>query len=157
MTRLAGRPRSLSAPGHPIEGVSQDLPINRHEVLLTLDRAGVAASCACAAHCALTPLALGLLPIAGLAPLAGEGAEWAFVAVAVSVGLSSLLPGYFRRHGRARPLLIFSAGVALLLSARLFLEEDARLEVPAAVAGALLLAAAHVFNLRLYRARPSRV
>jgi hypothetical protein len=129
--------------------------MNRNDVYLTLDSAGVAASCACAAHCALTPLVLGLLPLAGLVPLAGEGAEWAFVAVAIAVGLASLLPSYIRRHGQARPLVLFAAGAALLLSARLLLEDDIKIEVPAAVAGALLIASAHVSNLKLCRTRPA--
>lgn len=131
------------------------MPINRNVIYFTLDRAGVAASCVCAAHCALSPLALGLLPLAGLAHFAGEGAEWAFVAVAVTIGLASLLPGYFRRHRRARPLVLFAAGTALLLSARLLMEDVMMLEVPATVAGALLIAAAHVFNLKLCRDCPS--
>jgi hypothetical protein len=130
------------------------LPKAGNAVYFNLDRAGVAASCACAAHCALTPFFLGLLPLAGVAWLAGEGAEWAFVAATITIGLLSLLPAYARRHGRVRPLLLFSAGAALLLCARLLLEDDVRLEVASAVAGALLIASAHVTNLRLCRPRP---
>lgn len=118
----------------------------------TLDRFGVAASCLCAAHCALTPFVVSLLPLVGLGMLADERAEWAFIALTVAVGLMSLLISYFRRHGRAGALMLFAAGVCLIFTVRVLFEEGVKLETPAVVAGALLIAASHVVNLKLCRA-----
>jgi hypothetical protein len=117
-----------------------------------LDRCGATVSLACAVHCAVMPLAVGLLPLLGLCFLADEQTEWAFVIVALGLGVASLLPSYLRRHQQARPLLLFGGGTCLLLGARLFLAEESPLELPAAVLGALLLAGAHLINRRLCQA-----
>ncbi|MDQ3011039.1 MAG: MerC domain-containing protein [Acidobacteriota bacterium] len=115
-----------------------------------LDRVGVAASLLCAVHCALMPLLLGFLPLFGLKFLADETTEWMFFASAFIIGALSLLPSYARRHSRIGPLLFFTIGVGIILVARLTFGES-RFEMPAAVAGASLIATAHLINHRLCR------
>jgi uncharacterized membrane protein (UPF0136 family) len=120
-----------------------------------LDRLGVAASCSCALHCALTPLVVGVLPLAGLSLFADERVEWALLGLSVGLGAVSLLPGYFSRHRRVRAVALFAAGLCLIVAARVLLEEGSRLEIPSVVVGALLIAAAHLVNRRMCRACPA--
>ena len=129
------------------------LPISHTKSRDTLDRLGLLISGACAVHCALTPLVISLLPLLGL--LADERAEWAVVAFSTTLGVLSLLPSYARYHRRASPLVIFTSGICLILTGRLLLKTEWWAEVPAVVAGALLIATAHAFNRRLCRVCPA--
>jgi hypothetical protein len=119
-----------------------------------LDRIGVVASCACAVHCAVTPFVIGLLSVFGLGVFADERTEWAFIAVSVIVGLASLLPAYLGKHKRARPLVLFAIGVALIFIARVGFEDSLRAEIPFVVFGALLIAGSHFLNRRFCLACP---
>jgi hypothetical protein len=117
----------------------------------TLDRIGVIASCACLLHCALTPLLIAAIPLLGLSMLADERVEWSFVGISVATGFLSLVPAYLRRHKRGRPLVLFGAGLVLILIARLVLEESFHFELPMVLTGALLMITSHIVNLRLCR------
>ena len=117
-----------------------------------LDRLGAAVSLTCALHCALTPILVGLLPLAGLGFLRDEQTEWAFIIAAIGLGAVSLLPSYVRQHKQTRPLLLFATGAGALLAARLYLEEKSHLELPTVLIGALLIACAHLVNRRLCKA-----
>lgn len=108
-----------------------------------LDRFGMVASCVCAAHCAVMPSVVGLLPLFGLNVIADEQVEWALIGIAVLVGMASLLPAYFRHHRRATPLVIFTAGLGLIFVGRSLFEEGGAGETASVVLGALTFAAAH--------------
>jgi hypothetical protein len=110
---------------------------------------GIAASCACALHCALTPLLLGSFSVVGLGVLADERFEWALVGASAALGGLSLVSGYFSRHRRRRPVALFALGVVVILAARILFDEDLRLEIPAVIMGAGLIASAHLLNLKL--------
>lgn len=122
-----------------------------------LDQVGMIASSLCAAHCLLMPFAVGLLPLFGLSFLADEQTEWALIAIALLVGLGSLVSGFWLHHRKAQPLLVFAVGAGLILLVRLGLEEIPWLELFGVVAGGGLLVAAHALNLRYCRwcCRPS--
>ncbi|HYW49914.1 MAG TPA: MerC domain-containing protein [Gemmatimonadaceae bacterium] len=81
----------------------------------SLDVAGATASFACALHCAIVAMLLGVLPAASM--LAASWIEWAFLAASTVIGLMALVPGY-RRHREATPLLLFVAGLAMLIGMR---------------------------------------
>ena len=117
-----------------------------------LDRFGVVASCACAVHCFLMPLVISALPLLGLSFFADARTEWAFVCLSIGLGVLSLLPGYLKHHKRRRPLALFVAGICLIVVARLLLNEDFRLETPVVVTGGLLVAIAHLINIKLCQA-----
>jgi hypothetical protein len=119
-----------------------------------LDRIGLVASCVCAVHCAAMPLLIALLPFVGLSVLADPRTEWAFVAISFVVGLSSLLPSYFGKHRRTKPLVLFGTGLAMILIARTSFEDRLSAEIPFMVFGALLIAGSHFFNRSLCRACP---
>ncbi|HEX9004701.1 MAG TPA: MerC domain-containing protein [Blastocatellia bacterium] len=115
-----------------------------------LERFGVAATAACALHCAVTPF-LVLLPLAGLNVLADEPVEWLLIGVSLGLGALNLIPDYLRHHRRLRPIAIFALGVALVLVARLWFEDELRIGTPLAVLGASALLSAYWINHRLCR------
>jgi hypothetical protein len=114
-----------------------------------LDHAGTTSGILCAIHCAALPLLATVTPLVSLGLAQSDGLEWTFVIIGLLLGLSSLVPSFRRVHGRPLPLALFVAGMVVLLVARLVLDGDARVETPAAVAGALVMARAHLVNRRL--------
>ena len=65
-------------------------PRQRHRLL---DHLGATGSLLCAAHCALLPVLIALLPSLGLGAALGDRFEEAFVLFATLVGVYSLLAG----------------------------------------------------------------
>lgn len=120
-----------------------------HHWAMLVDRVGATASLLCAVHCALLPFVLALLPLVGLAFLAGPVFERVFVACAVALASGSLLLAY-RRHRRPHALLLMLPGIALLLFG-IFVDVHSALLVHtvSVVAGGVLVASAHVTNLVL--------
>jgi hypothetical protein len=117
---------------------------------LSLKKLGVAATAACAVHCAVTPF-LTLLPLIGLSVLADERIEWALLGSSLVLGSLSLIPDYLRHHRRAKPIAIFALGFALLLVARLWFEEELKIGTPMAVIGAGSILTAYWINRSLCR------
>jgi hypothetical protein len=115
-----------------------------------LDQVAVASSMLCAGHCLLAPLAVGALPLAGMEAALGEPLEWTFVVGGLALGSASLIPSFRRLHRRWLPLMLFGAGVALWMGARLLASE--RWELLLVVTGAASLATAHLLNRRWCRA-----
>jgi hypothetical protein len=111
-----------------------------------LDGASIGLSAACLVHCLALPILAATLP--ALADIL-ETPEWTHVvllALALPLSLTALLAGY-RRHGRVVPLLVGLSGLTALAAGVAF--EHIRLaEVGLTVAGAVLLALAHLRNWR---------
>lgn len=116
-----------------------------------LDTTGVVVSWLCVVHCLLLPFAIALLPFAGLSVLVDEKTEWAIVAASAAVAGLSLLPAFFRRHGKVRPIVLFASGLGLLLTARIAFEGDLVAETIFLLTGAVLISASHLINRRLCR------
>ncbi|HET7359814.1 MAG TPA: MerC domain-containing protein [Rhodanobacteraceae bacterium] len=115
------------------------------------DRVGAVASFLCAVHCALLPFVLALLPLLGLEFLADHRFERGFVLFAGSLATVVLVAG-FRRHRQHVPLLLALPGLALLIAGiSVDLDERIVLHSILVTCGGLLLAAAHVVNLRQSR------
>ena len=119
-----------------------------------LDRVGLVASFVCAVHCAAMPFVIALLPLVGLSVFADPRTEWAFVAISLVVGLASLLPSYFGKHRRTKPLMLFATGLALILIARTSFADTLSAETAFVVFGALFIAGSHFFNRSLCRSCP---
>lgn len=120
------------------------------------DRVGFAASFLCAVHCALLPVALALLPALGLNLGGWIDFDQAFVIFATLLGLTTLSLGY-RRHRAFRAWALLLPGLALVwLGAFSPLHDHTLGHAAIMVAGGLLLAAAHLLNLRLTHARGAR-
>lgn len=113
------------------------------------DRFGATASFLCAVHCALLPFVIALLPALGLGFLADHGIERGFIVFACSLATTTLVLGV-RRHGDRRALVLLVPGVALLLAGALVdLERAVAVHALLVSSGGVLVALAHLANLRL--------
>ena len=109
-----------------------------------LDRVGIVLSGLCALHCILSIVLVSALGLGGQALLAPSIHEIG-LALAVAVGAVTLGIGAWR-HGAPGPLLIGTCGVALMTSA--LLVGHGLPEALLTIAGVVLVAAAHIRNLR---------
>ena len=111
------------------------------------DFMGIAASVACAIHCAVWPLFFTSLPLFGVNILHNRLFEIVMVVLAILVGGYSLYHGYRRHHRRVWPLVVLLAGFFFLLLKGVFTTYEYWLLTPAVV----LIVYAHVLNYRLCR------
>jgi len=111
-----------------------------------LDHIGMTASTLCALHCAIVPLMLTFLPLAGWGFLTNPLFEWGMILLALLLGVSSIFMAYFRTHHRPLPLLLLLAGFALIILGHVYL----RLWAEAIVVplGGLTIALAHFLNYK---------
>ncbi len=113
---------------------------------------GFAASFLCAVHCALLPLVLALLPAFGLKAGGWIDIDQAFVVFATLLGATTLTLGY-RRHRAFHAWALLLPGLALVWAgAFTALHTHSLLHAAVMTTGGLLLAAAHLLNLRLTHA-----
>lgn len=113
------------------------------------DRLGFAGSLLCAVHCAVLPVLLAMAPALGLKLAGGVDVDQAIVVFTALLGVAMLVIGY-RRHRALRPVLLLVAGLALLIVGAFSGAHDHSLaHAGVMTAGGLLVAAAHLLNLRL--------
>lgn len=116
------------------------------------DRIGFAASFLCAIHCALLPLALALVPALGLKVGGWIDLDQAFVVFATLLGATTLTLGW-RRHRVFHAWMLLVPGLVLVWGGAFTpLHDHGLLHALVMTAGGLLLAAAHLVNLRLTHA-----
>lgn len=111
------------------------------------DAFGVATSLACAIHCAILPLVLSSLPIFGVEIIDNIGFEYGMIGLAFCIGAYSLYHGRKKHHHNWRPLLVFSAGILLLVGKMIFHQWQLWLLIPAVI----FIISAHFLNYRLCR------
>lgn len=121
---------------------------------LDVDKFGAIAGTACAIHCLLSGVALGLLSTVGLGFIASQASELVFLTITFSLGGFGIWLGY-RRHRSWVPSLFFVVGVAFILCSHSPWERHAPgeghsdpLSVMLAVGGASFLVAFHFMNQR---------
>ncbi|MFO0744354.1 MAG: MerC domain-containing protein [Myxococcota bacterium] len=114
-----------------------------------LDRFGAFLGIACAIHCIVVPLALGVLPTLGLGFLAHEGVDLAIVATASLAAVVAAWLGW-RTHRDARIVLGFVASIGLLVLAHAIGESHVGARA-LSVCGGIGLAATHFWNTRRSR------
>jgi hypothetical protein len=112
-----------------------------------LDYAGAFVAGLCAVHCLAMPFLLTVLPLLGLSFLADETTEWMIIFASIILALFSLIPA-FRHHRKYRVLLLFAAGIGLIIVSHQFFEDDFFLKVATTSVGAILLISAHLSNRR---------
>jgi membrane-bound ClpP family serine protease len=116
------------------------------------DRIGFAASFLCALHCALVPLLLALLPALGLKVGGWIDIDQAFVVFATLLGATTLTLGW-RRHRAFRAWALLVPGLVLVWAGAFTpLHDHGLTHAVVMTVGGLLLAAAHLLNLRLTHA-----
>jgi hypothetical protein len=107
-----------------------------------LDHLGMAASIACAIHCAALPLAITALPLLGLEFLANIWVEVSMICLSLIVGVVSLRLSY-PKHKNIMPILILILGFLLIGTGHFVFEH---LEVVFVPLGGFTIAAAHLIN-----------
>jgi len=113
------------------------------------DRLGLIASSLCAVHCALTPVLLAVLPVVGLNAGGWIDTDQAFVVFATLLGATTLTLGW-RRHRAFRAWMFLLPGLALVwIGSFSTLHDHGLLHAAMMVIGGLLLACAHLLNLKL--------
>ena len=116
-----------------------------------IDRAGMVASSACAAHCAVSALLPGALSAAGLGMLLSHEAEWVLTGIAVAFAVGALAVGW-RRHRSTAVAVALGAGIAGLVGARLIEEAGIHgVGLALALVGGAILVYGHVANIRAAR------
>lgn len=117
--------------------------------LCRADRVGIVASTLCAIHCAVLPLAAALLPSLGLSAGGWVDLDQAFVVFASILALATLTLGW-RRHRAYRAFALLVPGLTLIwLGAFSPLHGHDLKHLLVMAIGGLLLALAHLVNLRL--------
>lgn len=117
--------------------------VNKQSVM---DRVGIWASSLCALHCMLLPILLPAVPLIGATFFAEHWFERAILSLSMIVGFWALLSGFYRYHRQLYPLY------TLLLGGLIYWNKDVfghHYEPYTVLAGALLIIAAHVINMRL--------
>jgi hypothetical protein len=120
------------------------------------DRIGFAASFLCAVHCALLPLVLAVLPTLGLSASGQVDIDQAFTVFATLLGATTLAIGY-RRHRAFRAWALLVPGLAMVwLGAFTVLHDHGLVHATVMAVGGLMIAGAHLLNLRLTHAAAAR-
>lgn len=112
-----------------------------------VDRLGAFLGFACALHCIAMPLLVGVLPAMGLGFLTDHAFDLAIVALASGFAFFAARSGW-RAHRDLRVVAAFVGAVALLTLGHAIGEDGPAGRVPSIVGG-LVLAVAHIANLRL--------
>jgi len=113
------------------------------------DRIGISASMICVIHCLFTPALVITLPLLGEA-LAHGWFHTMIVLIVFPVAVWALWNGYLL-HRLKRVLWLGALGILFLSAALVLGQEDFRTEFALMIAAGLLLASAHLINLRACR------
>jgi len=111
------------------------------------DAFGIAASVACAIHCAVLPLIMSSLPLFGINIIENQGFEFLMIALAFVVGVYSLYHGRKKHHHSYYPMVLFAAGISLLFIKSMLHSHSLMLLLPAVS----LVVIAHYLNYKLCR------
>jgi hypothetical protein len=114
---------------------------------INYDALGIAASVACAIHCAVLPLVMSSLPILGINIINNFWFEIFMIVLAMGIGLHSLTHGFKKHHHRLLPIIVFVIGISLLLVKQILHKYQIWFLVPAVI----LIVAAHYINYRQCR------
>ena len=111
---------------------------------INYDALGIAASIACAIHCAILPILMTSLPILGINIINNIWFEIGMIILAAAIGLHSLRHGYIKHHHNKLPFVLFIIGIMLLIVKQIFHAQQFYFLIPAVG----LIIAAHMINYR---------
>lgn len=102
----------------------------------------------CAAHCMMSPILLGLIPVIHAESPLVEQIETGLIVVSILIGVIAVAAGY-REHRRRSVVTLLVVSLLLLAASRLLGVEA--WEAPLVVGGAVLMAVTQFRNFRLQR------
>jgi hypothetical protein len=114
---------------------------------INYDALGIAASVACAIHCAVLPLLMSSLPILGINIINNLFFEYGMILLAAAIGIYSLMHGFKKHHHQYTPIIVFSVGMVLLLLKQAIDSYRVLFLIPAII----FIVSAHVINYRYCR------
>jgi hypothetical protein len=114
---------------------------------LNWDALGITTSVACAIHCAILPLFVSVLPLFGVNIIHNLAFEAGMVLLAFCIGAYSLYHGYRKHHHNRLPLVLFGAGILLLIVKLFIIHYQTWLLIPAVA----FIVTAHYLNYRFCR------
>jgi len=114
---------------------------------INYDALGIAASLACAIHCAVLPVLLTSLPIFGMNIIDNTGFEYFMIVLALAIGSYSLWHGFRKHHHKTLPIFLFMGGIILLFLKQVWHSYQIWFLAPAIVA----IVSAHFSNYRFCR------
>ena len=112
-----------------------------------LDHLGIAASVACAIHCALLPFVISILPLIGLEFLANTWVEITMIGLSVIIGIWSLTKS-LHHHRNIIPIILLVLGFTLIANGHFLWQEMEAILVPL---GGITIAVAHYINWKYNR------
>lgn len=115
---------------------------------LHLDFIGFTTSLLCALHCAVLPLLISILPLAGFQFIKNPWLEFSIIFLSFILASVALLRG-FNTHKNKSPLVIVSSGFALILLGHLF--ESSWIGIFMLTLGAMAIGLAHYLNWKCLR------
>ncbi len=113
------------------------------------DRLGIAGSLLCAVHCALMPLLLSVLPALGIGLTGTVDWDQTFVVFATLLGVATLSLGYRRHRVHHAWVLLVPGLVMVWLGSFTSLHDHSAGHAIMMTCGGLMIAAAHLLNLKL--------
>ncbi|MGZ5246147.1 MAG: MerC domain-containing protein [Flavitalea sp.] len=111
------------------------------------DAMGIAASVACAIHCAFLPLVMTSLPLFGINLIDHIGFEYFMIFLAFVIGVVALWHGFRKHHHSKIPLILFTSGILLLVAKQVWHDYQYWI-LPFAVAA---IVSAHLLNFKSCR------
>ena len=111
------------------------------------DALGIAASVACAIHCAVLPIFISSLSLLGVNIIENYLFEFGMIGLAFVVGSYSLYHGLKKHHHSKVPMVIFICGMLALLAKEFWHNQAIWFLIPAV----LFIVSAHYLNFRYCR------
>jgi MerC mercury resistance protein len=120
---------------------------NQQTLSIRADRWGIIASTACFIHCIVTPVVLSMSAVSAHYVPSDENVHRALALVVATIGGFAIVTGY-RRHRRARVLMLMICGLLLIFLAAFWgdLLPSHGVEVVATMIGSCFMIAAHFIN-----------
>jgi len=122
-------------------------------IQVLMDGAGILTSSLCAIHCTVLPVLLSISAFSGLVFLDEAVLENIILSGSIALGVSSMLPAYFRNHRKLTAVGILLLGFLFIVLAKIM--HNVIYETIFISIGAMMIALAHFLNNKLC-ANPNR-
>jgi hypothetical protein len=114
-----------------------------------IDRIAMFVAAACGLHCICFPILLAITTASSFIHLLSEPVEKGFLISAFVLGVANLSGSWWRSHHRPECLVLFAAGMTLIVLHEYI--PGVLVSASVSVAGGVLIGAAHFRNMQLLR------